>query len=162
MSEPKRGKILVADDEYVISRCVSFMLKKEGFDCRTASDGEAALEAMRAERPDLLILDLDMPKKTGFEVCRELRGDPALAGIHVLVLTAKGQPITRDWRSRIPADHFMLKPFDPRSLLDYVRSVFAREPSDEDDDAAPARNVEEERRGTREGGLVGAGSGWRS
>ena len=63
-----------------------------------------------------------MPRKNGFEVCRELRADPDLAGIHVVVLTAKGQPMSSDWRSRIPADHFLLKPFDPRALLEHVRS----------------------------------------
>jgi DNA-binding response OmpR family regulator len=127
MTAPRKARILVADDEYVISRCISFMLKKEGHDCRTVSDGQAALEALRADPPDLLILDLDMPKKNGFEVCRELRADPALAGIHVLVLTAKGQPMSHDWRTRIPADHFMLKPFDPRTLLAHVRSVLRGE-----------------------------------
>jgi DNA-binding response OmpR family regulator len=126
MTAHRKGRILVADDEYVISRCVSFMLKKEGFDCRTASDGEAALAMIRQDPPDLLILDLDMPKKNGFEVCHELRQDPLLREIHVLVLTAKGQPMSRDWRSRIEADSFMLKPFDPRALLIHVEDVFAR------------------------------------
>ena len=127
MSARRKAKILVADDEYVISRCVSFMLRKEGYECRSVSDGQSALEAAREERPDLLILDLDMPKKTGFEVCRELRADPALKDIHVLVLTAQGQPMARDWRTRIEADHFMLKPFDPRALLRYVDSLFTEE-----------------------------------
>ena len=128
MNTKRRLKIVVADDEYVISRCVSFMLKKEGHDCRAVADGVAALEAMRLEPPDVLILDLDMPKKNGFEVCEELRADPRLRHIHVVVLTAKGQPMTRDWRSRIAADHFMLKPFDPRSLLEHVESVLAPKP----------------------------------
>ena len=122
----RKGKILVADDEYVISRCVSFMLKKEGFDCRTAADGEAALALMRQDPPDLLILDLDMPKKNGFDVCAEMREDPQLREIHVLVLTAKGQPMSRDWRSKIAADSFMLKPFDPRALLLHVQGVFSK------------------------------------
>ena len=65
MTVTRKARILIADDEYVISRCVSFMLKKEGYECRTVSDGEAALEALRADPPDLLILDLDMPKKNG-------------------------------------------------------------------------------------------------
>jgi DNA-binding response OmpR family regulator len=127
MNGERKPRILVADDEYVISRCLTFMFKKEGFDCRAVVDGEAALEAMREQRPDLLVLDLDMPRKNGFEVCRELREDPELAGIHVVVLTAKGQPMSSDWRSRIPADHFLLKPFDPRALLEHVREQFARD-----------------------------------
>ena len=139
MNAKRKGRVLVADDEYVISRCVAFMLKKEGYDCRSVSDGEAALEALRAEPTDLLILDLDMPKKNGFEVCKELRADPALAGVHVLVLTAKGQPMTRDWRSRIAADAFMLKPFDPRSLLQYVEGVLegAAAPAETPTEVAP-------------------------
>lgn len=126
MNAVRKGKVFVADDEYVISRCVSFMLKKEGFDCRMASDGEAALAAMRLDPPDLLILDLDMPKKSGFDVCAEMRKDPALQHVHVVVLTAKGQPMSRDWRSRIEADAFMLKPFDPRTLLRTVEEHFER------------------------------------
>jgi DNA-binding response OmpR family regulator len=125
MTDVRRPKVLVADDEYVISRCVSFMLKKEGYDCRAVADGEAALQAMEQDPPDLLVLDLDMPKKNGFEVCSALRANPRLRHVHVLVLTAKGQPMTRDWRTRIPADQFMLKPFDPRLLLEYVRGLFA-------------------------------------
>ena len=123
MNDTRRKKVVVADDEYVISRCLSFMLKKEGHDCRTAADGVTALEVLRQDPPDVLILDLDMPKKNGFEVCKELRADERLRGVHVIVLTAKGQPMTRDWRSRIEADHFMLKPFDPKSLLKHVESV---------------------------------------
>ena len=123
MNVRRKLKILVADDEYVISRCVTFMLKKEGHDCRSAADGAAALEAMRQDPPDLLILDLDMPKKNGFEVCKEVRADERLRGMHVIVLTANGQPMTRDWRSRIEADHFMLKPFDPKALLKHVETV---------------------------------------
>lgn len=131
MNAKRKLKILVADDEYVISRCVSFMLKKEGHDCRSVADGVAALDAMRQEPPDVLILDLDMPKKNGFEVCAELRADERLRHVHVVVLTAKGQPMTRDWRSRIAADHFMLKPFDPKSLLQHVESVLEEKPSPE-------------------------------
>ncbi len=127
MNSDTKPRILVADDEYVISRCLTFMFKKEGFDCSAVMDGEAALEAMREQVPDLLVLDLDMPRKNGFEVCRELRADPKLAGIHVVVLTAKGQPMSSDWRSRIPADHFLLKPFDPRALLEHVRGQLIRE-----------------------------------
>ena len=119
-------KVLVADDEYVISRCISFMLKKEGYECRAVCDGEAAMEAMRSDAPDLLILDLDMPRKNGFDVCREVKADPELKSVRVLVLTAKGQPMSRDWRVRIPADAFMLKPFDPRSLLTTVRELLSR------------------------------------
>ena len=127
MNAKRRLKILVADDEYVISRCVCFMLKKEGHDCRMVADGAAAMEAMREDPPDLLILDLDMPKKNGFEVCKELRADERLRGTHVVVLTAKGQPMTRDWRSRIEANSFMLKPFDPRQLLRYVEALFVED-----------------------------------
>ena len=125
MSVQRKRKVIVADDEYVISRCVAFMLKKEGFECRTAADGEQALQLVREDPPDVLILDLDMPKKNGFEVCEALRADPRLRDVHVLVLTAKGQPMQRDWRARIQADSFILKPFDPRALLRHVQSLTA-------------------------------------
>ena len=136
MKRNARFSVLVADDEYVISRCVSFMLKKEGFDCRAVSDGLSALETMREDPPDMLILDLDMPRLNGYQVCEQMRLEDALRDVHVLVLTAKGQPITRNWRSRIAADHFMLKPFDPRVLLEHVRSVAAGETAESGDEEA--------------------------
>lgn len=126
MTGRERPRVVVADDNFVVARCVSFMLKKEGFDCRAVADGEAALVLLREERADLLILDLDMPRKNGFEVCRELRADPDLRAVHVLVLTGKGQPASGDWHARIPADGFMLKPFDPPALLRYVREHFGQ------------------------------------
>lgn len=135
-----KPKVVVADDEYVISRCISFMLKKEGYDCRAVFDGEAALAAVRADPPDVLILDLDMPRRNGFDVCRDVKGDEVLRCVRILVLTAKGQPLSRDWRLRIPADAFMLKPFDPRALLEAVRNL-ARPPGEAAEEEEASRDL---------------------
>jgi CheY-like chemotaxis protein len=133
MSTAQRLRIVVADDNYVVARCLTFLLKKEGHECRAVADGQSALDAVRAEHPDLLVLDLEMPRLDGFEVCREIRRDPDLASTHVLILTAKGQPFVTTWQRLLPADGFMLKPFDPRALLAYVRERVATRPTDSQD-----------------------------
>ena len=84
-------KVLIADDEQNIVISVEFLLKREGFTVSVAGDGEEALAKVRADRPDLVVLDVMMPKKTGFEVCQEMRVDAALKHVRVLMLTAKGR-----------------------------------------------------------------------
>ena len=119
----EKDKIVVVDDEYVISKSLSFMLRREGYEVFTASNGEKALELIRAEKPALVILDLDMPVKNGYEVLKEMRGEPPLEGIHVLVLTAKGEPLSGEILKDIGADGYMLKPFDPREVLKYIEAA---------------------------------------
>ena len=84
-------KVLIADDEPYILEAVSLIIEEEGFTPLTARDGIEALDLARAEMPDVLLLDILMPEKEGFEVCRELKSDPACSGIHIILLTAMGQ-----------------------------------------------------------------------
>jgi DNA-binding response OmpR family regulator len=116
-------KILVADDEYFITRSLAFMFRKEGFQCQTAADGESALELIRRDPPDLVILDLDMPKLDGEEVARCIKSDEKLKGVHVIILTAKGEPMAPAWRERMTADELFFKPLEPHRLLQYARRV---------------------------------------
>jgi len=119
-------KILVADDEYFITRSLAFMLRKEGYECRTAADGKAALELIRRDPPDLAILDLDMPGMDGEEVARRVKEDERLRRVHVVILTAKGEPMSPGWRERMAADELLFKPFEPRRLLEYIQKVLER------------------------------------
>jgi DNA-binding response OmpR family regulator len=118
-------KILVADDEYFITRSLAFMLRKEGYECLTASDGRTALELIRRNTPDLVILDLDMPELDGEEVARAVKEDERLRGVHVVILTAKGEPMAPGWKDRMVADELLFKPFEPRRLLRYIQEVLA-------------------------------------
>ena len=119
----KKSKIVVADDEYIISKSLTFMLRREGYECVSASNGEKALDLIRQAKPDLVILDLDMPVKNGYEVLKELKGEPELMDIHVLVLTAKGESISVETLKELGADGYMPKPFDPRAVLKYIEEA---------------------------------------
>ncbi|OFV99548.1 MAG: two-component system response regulator [Acidobacteria bacterium RIFCSPLOWO2_12_FULL_54_10] len=109
-------KVLVCDDELYILQAVGRVVSEEGYPVITAEDGETALQLARAELPDLVLLDIMMPKMNGLEVCRALKSDPATARIHIILLTAMGQE--RDMQEGIQcgADEYMTKPFSSRKL----------------------------------------------
>ena len=88
-------KILVADDEKDIVELVAYNLEREGFSVFRASDGRRALEAIRHDKPDLVVLDLMMPEVSGMEMCRMIRGVPETAGLPIIMLTAKSDPIDK-------------------------------------------------------------------
>ncbi len=119
------NRILVVDDEPFILRALVFILKKEGYEVQSAMDGEQALEKVAAERPEIVFLDVMMPKKDGYEVCRSIKADPALAGTHVILLTAKGQAKDREKAAEVGADEYITKPFSPSLVMEKVRSILA-------------------------------------
>jgi len=109
-------KILVCDDEPHILEAVAYVARKAGYEVLTAEDGEAALSLARAQRPPLVLLDLNMPVKSGYEVCEEIRSDPDLRGTYIIMLTAKGQESDRAKGVAAGADEYITKPFSPRRL----------------------------------------------
>jgi two-component system, OmpR family, alkaline phosphatase synthesis response regulator PhoP len=109
-------KILVCDDDPNILQVIGRVVREEGYDLITAEDGEQGLQLARAELPDVMFLDVMMPKMAGFEVCRELKSDPATAGIHIIFLTAMGQKRDLHEGSQSGANDYMTKPFSPRKL----------------------------------------------
>lgn len=119
----KGKKILVVDDEYFITRSLSFMLQKEGFEVNVAHDGQRAIEEIGQDKPDLIFLDVDMPKKDGNEVAREIRANPQWKDIHIIMLTAKGQEKDVSKGLEAGADEYVLKPFDPRAILKRVKEI---------------------------------------
>lgn len=116
-------RVLIAEDEPNIVESLSFMLRRAGYDVASVLDGEAALAALRAHRTDLMILDLMLPRLSGFEVLKAVKADPALQSIPVLILTAKGQAQDRRLAVEIGVDAFMTKPFSNQELMDEVRRL---------------------------------------
>lgn len=118
-------KILIADDEQNIVISLEFLMKREGYEVSVAQDGDEAVEKIRAEMPDLVLLDVMMPKKSGFEVCQEVKGDPSLQAVRILMLTAKGRDTEVAKGLALGADAYMTKPFSTRELVDKVRSMLS-------------------------------------
>jgi DNA-binding response OmpR family regulator len=115
--------ILIADDEPNILVSLEFLMKREGYTVHLARDGEEALEVLRRERPRLVLLDVMMPKKTGFEVCQEVRQDESLKGTLILMLTAKGRETDVVKGMALGANAYMTKPFSTRDLVGRVHEL---------------------------------------
>ena len=122
----KRELILVADDDEDIVRFVEVNLRLEGFEVATASDGEQALEGAYEMMPDLMLLDVMMPRIDGFEVCQRLRADPRTKNMSVIMLTAKSLSADKVVGLTAGADDYMIKPFDPVELVARVKSALRR------------------------------------
>lgn len=116
-------KVLIVDDEPNIVISLEFLMKKEGFEVAVADDGDAALTQVAAFQPDLILLDVMMPKKSGFEVCESLRADPANAGVKIVILTAKGRETEVAKGLAIGADAYVTKPFSPKALAAQVKQL---------------------------------------
>jgi DNA-binding response OmpR family regulator len=116
-------KILIADDEPNIVISLEFLMKKEGFQVAVANDGEEAMAKVDSFKPDLLLLDVMMPKKSGFEVCEALRADPSRAGLKVIMLTAKGRETEVAKGLAIGADAYITKPFSTKELVARVKNL---------------------------------------
>ena len=116
-------KVLVVDDEPFICRSLSFVLRKGNYDVIEARNGEEAIAAIREHKPDLVFLDVMMPKINGFEVTERVRSDPDLAGIKIILLTAKGQESDREVGKTAGANDYMTKPFSPTKILERAREV---------------------------------------
>jgi DNA-binding response OmpR family regulator len=115
--------VLIADDEANIVISLEFLMQREGHRVSVARDGNAALEAIRRERPDLVLLDVMMPGKSGFEVCQAVRADDTLATVKILMLSAKGRDTDIAKGQALGADAYMTKPFSTRELADKVREL---------------------------------------
>jgi len=116
-------RILVVDDEPHVIRTLTFVLRKEGYEVSSAGDGEEAMAKVRESKPNLMFLDVMMPKKNGYEVCQELRGIATLKDIHIVMLSAKGQEADREKALNLGADEFMTKPFSPGGVVQRVKEL---------------------------------------
>lgn len=118
-------RILIVDDEPNIVVSLELLMELEGHEVRTARDGEAALRAIREQPPDLVLLDVMLPRRSGFEVCQAVRSDPSLAGVRILMLTAKGRETDVAQGLAMGADGYCTKPFSTRELAERVRQMLA-------------------------------------
>ncbi|WP_136604085.1 response regulator transcription factor [Paenibacillus dokdonensis] len=116
-------RVLVVDDEESIRSAITYALKREGFEVSTAADGEEALQKVASFRPDMLVLDVMMPKLNGYDVCRRLEN---VKGIGILLLTVKNDIVDKVLGLELGADDFMSKPFDIRELVARVKSIVRR------------------------------------
>ena len=119
-------KILIVDDEPHLRMLIQQTLEEledEGVELLMASNGEEALASIQAEMPNLVFLDVMMPKKNGFDVCHAVKNELGLSQVHIILLTAKGQEFDRQRGQEVGADLYMTKPFDPDVILAKARSV---------------------------------------
>jgi DNA-binding response OmpR family regulator len=116
-------KILVVDDEPNVVRTLTYVLKKEGYDVASAVNGEEALVKAREFKPSLMFLDVMMPKKNGYEVCRELKSDASTHDIFIIILSAKGQDADKEKALLMGANEFMAKPFSPIAVIARVKEL---------------------------------------
>jgi len=115
--------ILIVDDAPNIVLSLEFLMKKEGYDVHSVSNGEEAMEAIAEKVPDMILLDVMMPRKDGYEVCQELRANPDWENIKIIMLTAKGRDVEREKGLALGADDYVIKPFATQELVNKVKTL---------------------------------------
>ena len=117
------SKILICDDDPIVHESLSIYLKNEGFSIASAFDGEAAISENERQKPDLIVLDLMLPKRDGISVCREIR---KTSNVSIIMLTARGEEIDRILGLEMGADDYIVKPFSPREVVARIKAVLRR------------------------------------
>ena len=118
-------KVLIADDEQNIVISLEFLLKREGFEVLVAGDGESALQMVAEHHPDLVLLDVMMPKRNGYEVCQRMRERPEWRGIKIIMLSAKGRDVEVSKGVSLGADLYVTKPFSNAELVAQINTLLA-------------------------------------
>jgi len=115
--------VLVVEDEPNIVLSLEFLMKQAGYTVRVADDGEKALKAVEDSPPDLILLDVMIPKRDGYDVCQTIRSNPDWKGIYIIMLTAKGREAEKEKGLALGADEYITKPFSTRELTDRVKAL---------------------------------------
>lgn len=118
-------KILIADDEPNIVISLEFLMQRSGYEVKTAGDGEAALRLVGEFHPDLILLDIMLPLKSGYEVCQKIRENPEVSAMKVVMITAKGRDIEVAKGLALGADAYITKPFSTQDLLEQVKRLLS-------------------------------------
>lgn len=118
-------RVLIVDDEPNIVLALELLMKKEGYEVHTVADGDRAVQAARELRPDLILLDIMIPKMDGYAVCQKIRSDADLKGISIIMLTAKGREVEREKGLALGADLYITKPFSTRQVVLKVKELLA-------------------------------------
>jgi two-component system alkaline phosphatase synthesis response regulator PhoP len=121
-----KGRILVVDDEVYIVHILDFSLGMEGYEVVTALDGEQALEKVAQQKPDLIVLDIMMPKLDGYETCKALKSRDETKHIPVILLSAKGRNVDQKTGFEVGADDYITKPFSPRKLVERINAILGQ------------------------------------
>ena len=122
-------RVLIVDDEANILLSLEFLMKQAGYEVVTAGDGDAAIAAIRESAPDLVLLDIMIPGRNGYEVCEWLRADTGHTGPAVVMLTARGRDIEREKGLSLGADAYVTKPFSTREVSDTVKRLLDARPA---------------------------------
>lgn len=117
--------ILVVEDEPNIVLSLQFLMKKAGFEVRVANDGEEALSLVQDRAPDLILLDVMIPKRDGFDVCQTIRANPDWKDVYIILLTAKGREVDREKGIALGANDYVTKPFSTRDLTEKVKQILS-------------------------------------
>lgn len=117
--------ILVVDDEPNILLSLEFLMKQAKYTVRTARDGEEALKSVESSPPDLMLLDVNMPKRTGYQVCETIRANPEWKNVRIIMLTAKGRDIEREKGLALGADDYITKPFATQEVVNKVKELLS-------------------------------------
>ena len=118
-----KGKILVVDDEVYIVHILDFSLSMEGYEVVTAMDGEEALAKVGVEKPDLIVLDVMMPKLDGYETCKRLKENDDTKSIPIILLSAKGRAVDQKMGLNVGATDYVTKQFSPRKLVEKINAI---------------------------------------
>ncbi len=118
-----RKKVLVVDDDPNLIKALTVLLKKEGYDIDTATDGEEAIEKVQEVSPKVMFLDIMMPKKDGFEVCQEVKGSPDTSDTYIIMLSAKAQEEDVKKGIDVGADEYITKPYSIKQILEKVQDL---------------------------------------
>lgn len=127
MGNKPSQKVLVVDDEEPILELLKYNLEKQGYDVRTAIDGQVAVDTARKFHPDLVLLDIMMPKMDGVEACRQIRAIPELANTFIVFLTARSEEYSEVAAFDVGADDYITKPIKPRALMSRISALFRRD-----------------------------------
>jgi DNA-binding response OmpR family regulator len=124
--------VLLVDDEPHIALSLEYVMRRDGYDVRVAGDGEAALARVAEETPDLVLLDVTMPRRDGYDVCQTLRADPATRDVKIVLMTARGGAIEGEKAMALGADAFFSKPFGIEEVSRRVRELLEEAAGDAD------------------------------
>lgn len=116
-------RVLIVDDEQNIVTSLAFLMRESSYEVRIARNGDEALRVLEAFRPNLILLDVMLPQRSGFEVCREIRDKPAFADVKIVMLTAKGRDLERHEGLGMGADAYVTKPFSTKELMSTVHGL---------------------------------------
>lgn len=131
-SDTAAARILIVEDEDNIALALGHVLRREGWQVERVADGDSALPAIRAQHPDLVLLDVMLPGRSGYEICQEVRLEDELSDVLILMMTARGNAMERRKGLALGANGFIAKPFDLSDLLAQARALLAGQTEDSD------------------------------